>query len=296
MNAQAHKGPGRQVTAVIIGGGQAGLATSHQLTALGIDHVVLERGEVANSWRQERWDSLRLLTPNWQTQLPDFAYAGEDPDGFMTMPDVTAFISDFAHFCRAPVHTHTKVTAVDVTDTGYCVRTNNGNWSCRAVVLASGPYNIPVVPSLATALPDDIEQVTTHQYRNPDQLKDGGVLVVGASATGLQLAQEIQQSGRQVTLAVGEHVRMPRHYRGRDIQYWMHAVGLLDECIGDMDDVRRVRSLPSPQLIGHPDHLNLDLNSLKDQGVEMVGRLAGIHGRTAQFSGSLANVTKMGVL
>jgi putative flavoprotein involved in K+ transport len=293
VKTRALNAPQNRVTAVIIGGGQAGLATSHQLSCLGIDHVVLERGEVANSWRRERWDSLRLLTPNWQTQMPDFAYSGNDPDGFMTMDEVTSFFTDYARFCHAPIHVDTKVTAVDAIAQGYRVQTNRGSWHCRAVVLASGPYNIPVVPALSAALPNNIEQLTTHQYRNPEQLNSGGVLVVGASATGLQLAQEIQQSGRQVTLAIGEHLRMPRRYRGRDIQSWLHTIGLLDECISQVDDIRRVRNLPSPQLIGHPDHLTLDLNSLGKQGVECVGRLVGMQDSTAQFSGALANATKM---
>lgn len=296
MSPAAWRCPERQVTAVIIGGGQAGLATSCELGARGVDHVVLERGEVANSWRTERWDSLRLLTPNWQTRLPGYAYAGNDPDGFMSAAEVVEFIGSYARFCNAPVQTETCVRSVAPAASGYRVETNRGVWQCRALVVASGPYNTPVVPQLAAALPGHITQLTAQHYRNPAQLADGGVLIVGAAATGAQIAREIQASGRQVTLAVGEHLRLPRMYRGRDIQYWMHVTGLLDERYSDVDDLNRVRSLPSPQLLGHPDRCNLDLDTLAEQGVRCVGRLVGVHGCSAQFSGALANVVKMSEL
>lgn len=285
--------PAQRATVVVIGGGQAGLAASYELGRSGIDHVVLERGEVANSWRTERWDSLRLLTPNWQTALPGYAYAGADPHGFMAAGEVGDFICDFARWYGAPVHRHTPVTAVTAAAEGYRVQTTRGAWRCRAVVLASGPYNVPRVPAIAAALPASIRQLTAYQYRNPRQLADGGVLVVGASATGVQIAWEIQRSGRPVTLAAGEHVRMPRRYRGRDIQYWMHVTGLLDECYGSVDDLSRVRNLPSPQLIGHRDHIDLDLNFLANQGVAVVGRLVGARGPALQFSGALANAARM---
>lgn len=283
----------RRITTVIIGGGQAGLATSHCLGKRGIDHVVLERGDVANSWRQERWDSLRLLTPNWQTRLPGYSYSGDDPDGFMNMQQVTDFISGYALFNSAPLQTHTRVSDVWPVPEGYRVLTNRGDWLCRTLVIASGAFNIPVVPALCAALPKQIDSLTPHDYRNPQQLAEGGVLVVGAAATGLQIADEIQRSGRQVTLAAGEHVRMPRRYRGRDILYWMHATGLLDESHEQLEDVQRARRLPSSQLVGTSQGVTLDLNSLTGRGVKLVGRLVGIQGSTAQFSGSLANVAML---
>lgn len=293
MNAVHWRHPPRWVTAVIIGGGQAGLATSHALNLSGIDHIVLERGEVANAWRRERWDSLRLLTPNWQIALPGYRYSGGDPDGFLRAPEVADLLSAYADYCNAPVHVQTCVTSVAPVDGEYLVQTNRGSWRCRAVVLASGAYNLPRVPGIAAALPARIAQVTAHQYRNPGQLDAGGVLVVGASATGVQIAAEIQQSGRQVTLAVGEHIRLPRNYRGRDIQYWMQVTGLLDQGYRDVDDLKRVRGLPSPQLTGHPGYRNLDLNTLSGLGVQVVGRLVGVQGESAQFSGALAHVIHM---
>ena len=279
----------RTITAVIIGAGHAGLAMSRCLTERGVDHVVLERGEVANSWRTERWDSLRLLTPNWQSRLPGFAYEGDDPDGFRTMPQVIEFIDRYARAIAAPVRTRTRVTSVRRTDAGYLVRTDRGDWHGRTLVIATGACNLPCVSRVAEAVPAAIRTLTPMAYRNPDQLADCGVLVVGASATGVQLADEIHRSGRPVTLAVGEHTRAPRTYRGRDIQWRMDAAGVLDQRYDEIDDIVRARKIPSLQLVGSPERTSLDLNMLRSIGVTLVGRLAGISDGRLQFSGSLAN-------
>jgi putative flavoprotein involved in K+ transport len=263
---------------------------SQRLSARSIDHVVLERGEVANTWKSERWDSLRLLTPNWQSRLPGFRYDGDDPDGFMTMPEVISFIERYATTVAAPVHTGTTVTQLRPTSDGYAVTTDNGSWSAPTVVLATGACNVPHLPGFKDGVPAEIDMVTAAAYRRPDQLADGGVLVVGASATGIQLADEIHRSGRPVTLAVGGHVRAPRSYRGRDIQRWMDDVGMMDERYDEVDDIVRVRRLPSLQIVGTPSRTTLDLNALTSIGVRLVGRFAGISEGRAQFSGSLRNV------
>jgi putative flavoprotein involved in K+ transport len=280
---------------VVIGAGHAGLAASHFLSERSIDHVVLERGEVANSWRRERWDSLRLLTPNWQSQLPGLSYAGPDPDGYMTVPEVTELIERFAKLSSAPVRTNTAVTSVrrsagGSSAGGYHVTTSDGEIRCRALVIATGACNRPVVPGLAQEVPAGVEQVTPFGYRDPARLPDGGVLVVGASATGVQLAAEIARSGRPVTLAVGEHVRLPRTYRGRDVLWWMDASGVWDQRYDEVDDLTRARRLPSPQLVGTPGRATLDLNALAALGVELVGRLAAVRDGRALFSGGLRNV------
>ncbi len=274
---------------VVIGAGHAGLATSYCLNERSIDHVVLERGEVANSWRNERWDSLKLLTPNWQSRLPGFAYDGEDPDGFMSMPEVIDFIQSYADFSAAPVVTNTSVTSVVQSDSGYRVATNRGEWRTKSVVIASGACNVAVTPKIAASIPADVNSLTPHQYRSPSQLEAGGALIVGASATGLQLADEIKRAGHAVTIAVGEHVRMPRTYRGRDIQFWLDQTGILNESYDQVDDVIRARGLPSPQLVGSAERKMLDLNSLSDSGVRLAGRLVGVNNDVAQFSGSLRN-------
>jgi putative flavoprotein involved in K+ transport len=283
----------RTVTTIIIGAGHAGLAMSRCLTERSIDHVVLERGEVAHTWRTERWDSLRLLTPNWQSRLPGFHYQGDDPDGYRTMPEVISFIEDYAKAIAAPVQTHTTVTSVRPGDSGYVVRTDRGDWQCRAVVLASGACNIARVPAFANLVPPSIACLTAQQYRNPDQLSDGGVLVAGGSASGTQIACEIQRSGRPVTLAVGEHIRAPRLYRGRDLEWWMDVAGVLDERYDEIDDIARARKVPSLQLAGTPDRSTLDLNALSDLGVTLVGRFVGLADGKAQFAGSLRNMCAM---
>jgi cation diffusion facilitator CzcD-associated flavoprotein CzcO len=228
---------------------------SRCLAERSIDHVVLERGEVANSWRSERWDSLRLLTPNWQSRLPGFSYNGDDPDGYRTLPEVIDFIASYAKAISAPVRTHTTVTSVRSTEAGYLVRTDRGDWRCRAVVLASGACNIARVPAFADRVPRSIAGFSAQEYRNPGRLADGGVLVVGASSSGTQIAYEIQRSGRPVILSVGEHIRAPRLYRGKDLQWWMDAAGVLDERYDEVDDVARARRVPSLQLAGTPDRL-----------------------------------------
>jgi putative flavoprotein involved in K+ transport len=257
-----------QTTAVVVGAGHAGLAMSRRLTERSIDHVVLERGEVANSWRTQRWPSLRLLTPNWQTRLPGHDYAGDDPDGYMPVTDVAAAITRYAHLVGAPVRTATTVHTVRAAPEGFEIRANGDVLRARAVVVATGACNLPAIPGVASAVPPSITTLTPLTYRDPGQLPDGGVLVVGASATGVQLASEIHRSGRPVTLAVGEHVRLPRTYRARDI---------------------RARHLPSPQLTGTPQAITTDLNALMAHGVRIVGRLGRVIDGVAQFSGSLTN-------
>ena len=251
---------------------------------------MLERGEVANSWRRERWDSLRLLTPNWQSRLPGQRYEGPDPDGYMTMGEVTAFIERFAMLSRAPVRAGTNVTSVRRAGDGYRVTTSRGVIGCRAVVIASGACNQPSVPAFAAAVPEAVEQLTTFDYRDPAKLPDGGVLVVGASATGVQLAAELQRSGRPVTLSVGEHVRLPRTYRGRDVLWWMDASGVWDQRYDEVEDLTRARRLPSPQLVGTPERTTLDLNALTSMGVELVGRWGTVRDGRALFSGGLRNM------
>jgi putative flavoprotein involved in K+ transport len=275
------------VTTVVVGAGHCGLAMSRHLTAHSIEHVVLERGEVANSWRTQRWDSLRLLTPNWMTRLPGCAYQGDDPDGYLSAPEVADFVAWYAAASAAPVVTGTSVTAVRPSGQGFEVETEHDRWHARSVVLAAGATR-SVVPPVARRLPPGVVSVPALDYRNPDQLPDGGVLVVGASASGVQIAEEIQRSGRPVTLAVGEHVRVPRRYRGHDILWWLDAAGILDERWDQMDDLVRARHLPSPQLVGGAH--TLDLNTLQASGVRLVGRFAGVRDDVAQFSGSLANV------
>jgi putative flavoprotein involved in K+ transport len=282
-----------RTTAVVIGAGHSGLAVSWWLAERSIDHVVLERGEVANTWRTERWDSLTLLTPNWQSRLPGHGYEGDDPDGFRTTAQTIAFIERYAQVLSAPVRTHCAVTSVRSSGDGYEVVTEQGTWRCKAVVLATGAFNVVQVPKLAHDVPPGIAQLTSAQYRNAAALPPGGVMVVGAAASGAQIADELQRSGRAVTLAVGEHVRAPRTYRGRDIQWWMDATGLNDERYDQVENLRRARNLASFQIAGHADRRDIDLNALASLGVKLIGRLAGVRDGKAQFSGSLRNLCEL---
>ena len=263
---------------------------SYCLNERGINHVVLERADIANSWRTERWNSLRLLTPNWQARLPGMVYEGDDPDGFLTVPQISHFIESYADKISVPLERRTNVLAIKPHGGGYLIETTRGDWQTRGVVLASGACNKSNVPlALTESLSDSIQIVHAIDYRHPDQLAEGGVLVVGAAATGTQLALEVHHSGRPVTLAVGEHVRLPRTYRERDIFYWMEAVGLLDEGYKEVDDIKRARNVSSPQLIGSPEHASLGLNELTKSGVKLIGRYVGLRHGVAQFSGSLRN-------
>ncbi len=281
------------IPVVVIGAGHAGLAVSRELTEQSIDHVVLERGEVANTWRTERWDALRLLTPNWQTRLPGLVYDGDDPDGFMTMSEVIDFIDRYATLIDAPVETGTTVQSLRKPGAGYEVVTDRGTWTSDAVVIATGAFNKPKLPALAGDLPAEITSIAPDKYRGPDDLSEGGVLVVGASATGSQIADELLRSGRDVTLCVGEHVRMPRVYRGKDVQWWFDRTGLADESYQDVDDIVRARHVPSPQLIGTANRRDLDLNALVADGARLVGRLSAVNGSRVHFAGSLPNVCKL---
>ena len=276
-------------TTVVIGAGHCGLAVSQCLSQRSIDHVVLERSEVASAWRRERWDSLRLLTPNWQCRLPGCQYDGEDPDGYMTASQVADFIAEYAKAIAAPVMTGTTVSSVRRTGDGYAVTTDQGEWRSPTVVIASGAFNVPRVPAHAAGVPPEVTTLTPTEYRNPDALSEGAAMVVGASATGVQIAAELRRSGREVVLAVGEHVRGPRLYRGKDIHWWMEAAGVLDERYDEVDDIVRARRVPSMQLAGSDERVSFDLNALASIGVKLVGRLAGMNDGRAQFSGSLRN-------
>jgi putative flavoprotein involved in K+ transport len=281
----------RQTQTVVIGGGQAGLAMSRCLVERGIGHVVIERGRLAERWHSERWDSLRLLTPNWQSRLPGFRYTGPDPDGYMTMPEVIDYLERYARSFAAPVLLETTVLSVERSDGGFSVVTDRGEWHAPSVVIATGHCAVPFVPSMSRGLRPEIVQLTPSRYRRPSQLPDGGVLVVGASASGIQLADEIHASGRPVTISVGHHTRLPRHYRGKDILWWLDAMGIFDATPGEVFDVDVSRNQPSLQLVGRPDHASLDLGVLASRGISVVGRVHGIDGHRISLADDLVATT-----
>lgn len=281
----------KRTDVLVIGGGQAGLAMSHCLASSGLDHIVLDRGEVAERWRSERWDSLRLLTPNWQTRLPGHQYAGPDPDGYMARDEVVTFLADYATRSQAPVLTNTRVVSVKSTDDGFRVTTTGDTWRARAVVIATGYCDRPTRPAAAAGLSGHMYETFPTSYRSPRSLPPGGVLVVGASATGLQLADELRRDGRRVYLAVGHHTRVPRRYRGRDILWWLDQMGIMRDGPQQVFDLAVSREQPSFQLVGRSDHASLSLASLRDAGVVLTGRLTRTDGCRAWFADDLVATT-----
>ncbi len=228
-------------TTVIIGAGQCGLAISRELRLRRIDHVVLERGQVGNAWRAERWDGLRLLSPNWQNDLPGHPYQGADPEGYMPAAEFADSLERFAAAEAVPIRTGVSVTRVAPGACGYTVETNMGPIACDSVVIATGACARARRPVWAKDLPASVLEVSPLTYKRPADLPAGGVLVVGASASGVQIARELRLTGRAVTLAVGAHTRVPRTYRGGDIMFWMDRLGLFDLDYREVDDLERVR-------------------------------------------------------
>ena len=277
----------RATETIIIGAGQAGLAMSRCLTDEGADHVVLERGRLAERWRSERWDSLRLLSPNWAARLPGWQYQGDDPDGYMTAGEVVRYFESYAGSFDAPVHEGTTVLSVRRDGGGFSVATDQGVWHAAHVVVATGWCDRPHVPRVASGLSSSIAQLTPSTYRNPDQLPPGNVLVVGASASGVQVADELAGAGRHVALAAGSHTRIPRRYRGLDIFWWLDQMGTFTKTIDALPDPERARREPSLQLVGRPDGRSLDLVSLEAAGVRLSGRLVGIDGTAVRFADDL---------
>ena len=273
------------VDTVVVGAGHAGLATSHALTRAGVEHVVLERGRIGERWLSERWDSLRLLTPNWMSRLPGWRYVGPDPDGFMSARELAATLEDYARSFAAPV-VQATVVAVDLDPAGgFVVVTDRGTWRSERVVVATGYNHHAAAPRSAAGLPSYVAQVDPLRYKGPRSVEPGGVLVVGASSTGVQIARELRASGRDVVLAAGRHTRLPRRHRGRDIMGWLDDLGTFDRTI-DEGDAQALRSEPSLQLAGGAD--DLDLAVLQPLGVQVTGRFLGAYGSAVLFADDLA--------
>lgn len=270
------------IDTVVIGAGHAGLAVSRLLTKAGRDHVVLDRGRLAESWRSERWDSLHLLSPNWMTRLPGWIYAGPDQDGYMSAGRFVRHLEKYAASFAAPVQSGTTVEELVSGPGGYRVVTDRGTWRTRHVVIATGPWGRPHVPAALEQLDSGVQLLSSSRYRNPAGIQGGGVLVVGSSASGVQIADELARAGRKVVLAVGRHARTPRRYRGMDIYWWLERTGRLARTIDQMPDPVAARREPSMQLVGRnePEQRakDLDLRSLQQLGVRLVGRVTGSSG------------------
>ncbi|MCU0790574.1 MAG: NAD(P)/FAD-dependent oxidoreductase [Nitratireductor sp.] len=271
----------------IIGAGQAGLAMSQCLSSAFIDHVVLERGRVGERWLSERWPSLRLLTPNWMTRLPGLPRAEHEPDGFMRASDFARMLSSWQAQAEIPVVCGAAVHSVTAAGARFRVSTSAGDWLARCVVIATGACDRPAIPAWAGNLPPRVRQIDPSCYRDPASLPVGGVLVVGASATGVQIANELAAAGRDVVLSTGRHARAPRRYRGRELFEWLDECGFLEERPGLHADLAKLRALPSLQLSGDAGGIELGLARLAAAGVRIAGRAIGAEGAIVAFDESL---------
>jgi putative flavoprotein involved in K+ transport len=271
-----------QIETVIIGGGQAGLSLSYYLTQKGRVHVVLERGRVAETWRSGRWDSFTLVTPNWMTQLPGFSYEGEDPDGFLPHDEIVLTLERYAQSFHAPLRCGVQANSVRIQmeDSCYLVETSDGSFKAANVVLATGGFPRPNYSQASSTIPVNVMQLHSSQYRKPQRLPSGAVLVVGSGQSGSQIAEELHQSGRRVYLCVSRCGSSPRRYRGKDVMWWVNQMGGYD---------RTVDSLPSPTatFVCHPDLTGKDgghdinLRQLASEGVVLLGRLQEVQGSCA---------------
>jgi putative flavoprotein involved in K+ transport len=276
----------QSVETVIVGGGQAGLALSHELRRAAREHVVLERARTVERWRNERWDSLTLLSPNWMTRLPGQHYLGADPDGFMARDEVVDFFESYARSFDAPVQEGVDVLAVDRVHGGrFSIQTDRGTWQATNVVVATGMYQHPSSPAWSSEIPPAVVQVHSSHYRNPGALPPGAVLVVGSGASGFQIAEELNRHGRSVYFSVGRHERPPRRYRGRDTMWWLEQMGIFNQVTASPTDRwtqatggPQTRMPPSPALTGVGGGHDLDPHHMAASGMVLLGRVAGIDG------------------
>jgi putative flavoprotein involved in K+ transport len=261
-----------KVDTAIIGGGQAGLAMSYHLSGLGREHVVLERARLAERWRTQRWDSLMFQFPNWTIALPGLSYATDEPEGFAHKNEVVRFIESYCAFVAAPVRLGVEVSALRAHPSGFELSTSQGPLLAANVVVATGPYQRPRLPDVQRDLPARLPQLHASEYRNPAALPEGAVLVVGSGASGCQIADELQESGRRVFLSVGHHRRLPRRYRGRDVFWWRRELGEWDQTVDTTPPERR---RTSPLVTGVHGGYDVDLRQSSARGVGLLGRIAG---------------------
>lgn len=281
------------VSAVIVGGGQAGLSVSYYLSLKGISHVVLEKHERFHSWRVNRWDSFCLVTPNWQCRLPGFSYGkdygGTDPDGYMLKDEITDYLDAFVDTFDPPLVEHCTVTRVAHQGDGYVVETSQGAWTCEQVVIATGGYDNPIIPPYADKLDPTIVQMHSVDYRNPAQLPEGGTLIVGTGQSGVQIMEDLVRDGRQVHLAVGPAPRSPRSYRGRDATDWLYDAGHYDITIREHPDPVKAMTQTNHYMSGRDGGKEIDLRRWHvERGVELYGSLADMDGRRISFLPDLA--------
>lgn len=278
-----------QIDVAVIGGGQAGLSVSWYLKSIGLEHVVFDRGRIGDAWRQ-RWDSFCLVTPNWTCRLPEFPYDGNDPDGFMLRDEIVNYVKRFAASFDPPLLSPVEVRRIGASsdDRRFLVETSEGVWSAERVIIAVGTYQQPNIPSWAERLSGDIVQLHSRGYRNPDQLPEGAVLVIGSGQSGCQVAEDLHLAGRKVHLSVGRAPRLPRRYRGHDILRWMEAAGLFTVPVDEHPDGTAIRFKPHAQLSGRDGGRDINLRRFALEGIELHGRVVDARGRRLHVADDLA--------
>jgi putative flavoprotein involved in K+ transport len=274
---------------IVIGGGQAGLAMSYHLSRNDIDHVILEKNTIAHSWKTQRWDAFCLVTPNWQCQLPGFTYPGNDPKGFMLRDDIVAYVESYAERIAAPVHEGVAVTRLKQEENGrFLLETSSGEMSADNIVLAVSGYHVPNVPRMSERIDSAIMQIHSSAYRNPGQLPDGDVLVVGSGQSGCQIAEDLHLAGRKVHLAVGSAPRCPRVYRGRDAVEWLDDLGQYDLPVDKHSMKEKVRKNANHYLTGRDGGRDIDLRKFALEGMTLYGRLKDVENGVLKFGDDLA--------
>ncbi|MGJ3237072.1 MAG: flavin-containing monooxygenase [Anaerolineae bacterium] len=269
----------QQHDTIIIGGGQAGLAASYYLTQQNRDHAILEKKRIGETWRSGKWDSFTLVTPNHMLQLPGFAYEGEDSDGFLTRDEVVKYLEDYVDKFDPLIRTGVEVSRVREVDieNKFLLETNIGEFVADNLIVATGTFQFPDTPEFASKLPSHIKQLHSSEYKNPDTLPEGAVLVVGSAQSGCQIADELNENGREVFLCTGSANRLPRRYRGHDSFWWAEQLGIMDQTPDDLPSPK-ARFMPNPQVSGKNGGKTLGLHQLAQDGVQLLGRLKDING------------------
>jgi len=280
-------GKPEEVETVVVGGGHAGLTMSYFLSQTGREHVILERARIGERWRSERWDSFCFQFPNWTIELPGYKYKCGDPDAFAPGREIVRFIEEYAAFVKAPTRCGVEVTSLERAgdSSRYLLRTSNGAIEATNVVIATGPYQRPVIPTISADIPKTIFQVHSNAYRNPNQLPPGAVLVVGSGASGCQITDDINQSGRRVYLSVGRHSRVPRRYRGKDFAYWGPALGRTEQIVDTVP--AHLRKGAELLLTGANGGYDVDLRAMAARGIVLLGHLQGIDNGELIFADDL---------
>ncbi|QHQ34354.1 MSMEG_0569 family flavin-dependent oxidoreductase [Algicella marina] len=269
---------------IVIGAGQAGMSASYYLCRAGIEHVVFERSERFHTWKNERWDTFCLVTPNWQCRLPDFPYRGKDPEGFMLKDEIVDYVEGFAGSFDAPLWEGVRVTRVaELAEGGFEVDTTAGNWHAAHVIVASGGYDTPILPAFAGRLDDGIKQLHSRHYKRPEDVPEGTCLVVGTGQSGVQMMEDLWIAGRDVRLAVGPAPRSPRRYRGRDATDWLYEMGHYDQTIDQQPDPKATEAKTNHYMSGRDGGHEIDLRQFARDGLQLYGSVSDMEGGVIRF-------------